>query len=386
MPKIVDVRADCLALYYEDLYPSQEQIPEHVLWPIPHAQVTPRDGAFATIVQIEDDQGNVGIGECLATMAPQVTRQIIQSLFRPVLLGQNPLDTNVLWQRLYHIGRLNGQNRGFNLEAISGVDIALWDLAGKILDQPVYQLLGGKFRERVKTYASPIPVMKDRTAAIELGKSFVSDGFYAIKVKVGRPDYRQDIVLLAELRAALGEEIELMLDANGVYDAFTALEFGRRVAPYRIYWFEEPFPAEDIDAYIGLKRDLDIPLAAGECESTHYNYKDLITRRAVDVVQPNISRVGGFTAARKLAALAEAHNIPIAPHGVGGAIFLAASLHLSAALPNFLSLEYNRRPNPLRDDMAIGGFEFREGELSLPAGPGLGVQLNSEFLDKWRVG
>ena len=385
MPKIVDVRPYCLAVYYKDLYSASGDIPKHVLWPIPHAQVTPRDGSFATIVEIEDDQGNIGMGECLATMAPQVTQQIIKTLFAPVLLGENPLDMHVLWQRLYHIGRLNGQNRGFNLEAISGIDIALWDLAGKILDQPIYQLLGGKFRDQIKTYASPVPIMEKQTEAIALAESFVRDGFAAIKVKVGRPDFRKDIDLVRGIRSALGNDIQIMLDANGAYDTLTALKFGQGVAPFDVFWFEEPFYPEDVDVYLGLKRDIAIPLAAGECESTHYNYKKLIISRAVDVVQPNISRVGGFTAARNVAAMADAHNIPVAPHGVGGAIFLAASLQFSAAIPNFISLEYNRRPNPLREGLIDGGFDFQNGCLSIPSGPGLGIQINPKSLKKVRV-
>jgi L-alanine-DL-glutamate epimerase-like enolase superfamily enzyme len=227
--------------------------------------------------------------------------------------------------------------------------------------------------------------MKNQSDAITLAESFVEDGFTAVKVKVGDPDFRKDIDLVREIRSALGDDIEIMLDANGAYDTLTALKFAQGVAPFDIFWFEEPFYPEDVDAYLGLKRDTDIPLAAGECESTHYNYKNLITSRVVDVVQPNISRVGGFTAARNVAVMADAHNIPVAPHGVGGAIFLAASLHFSAAIPNFISLEYNRRPNPLRDGLIDEGFDFQNGYLSIPSGPGLGIQIDNQTLEKVRI-
>lgn len=384
MAKIVDVESICLCLSYKELYGSGEAIPEHVLWPIPHAQIHPRAGAYATLVCITDDQGRVGIGEALAMSAPEVTAEIIEQLLKPVLVGANPLDTEVLWQRLYHSMRANGHSRGFMMEAISGADIALWDLAGKTLDLPVYQLLGGAFRKQIKTYASPVPVMANPSDAVRMAESFVKDGFSALKIKIGQPDLARDVSLVREVRATVGDAVELMLDANGAYDLFTALTIGRRLEPYNIYWLEEPFPPEDVDAYVALKRNLNVPLAAGECEATAYNYRDLIGRRAVDTVQPNVARMGGLTAARRLAALADAHNIPLAPHGVGSAVFLAASLHLSAAIPNFLIAEYNRRPNALRDALTAQPFEFDEGFLQVPGGPGLGISLNPDFLQRYR--
>jgi D-arabinonate dehydratase/D-galactarolactone cycloisomerase len=154
MSTITDVRVFSLSLLYEKLYGSLQAVPYHVLWPIPHAQVRPRDGAFATLIQITDDEGRTGVGEAVATMAPQINAQIVERLLKPILIGENPLDIEVLWQRMYHLNRLNGYSRGFMMEAISGVDIALWDLAGKILNQPVYQLLGGAFRKRLSTYQS----------------------------------------------------------------------------------------------------------------------------------------------------------------------------------------------------------------------------------------
>lgn len=382
-PRITRIETRALALLYKDWYSGE--IPEHVLWPIPHAQVTPRDGAYGTLVYVYDDAGHVGIGEAGSTMAPQVTAEIVNRLFAPVLIGQNPLDREVLWQKLYHIGRLNGQNRGFNMEALSGVDIALWDLAARILDVPVYQLLGGAFRHAIKTYASPIPIMGDDAAAIQLALRFVSDGFTGIKIKVGRPDLVRDVRLVKSIRAAVGDDIDLMLDANGAYDMFTALTLARRLQDSNILWFEEPFSSEDLDAYVALKRNVAIPLAAGEGEATSYNYAPWIDRRAVDVLQPNISRVGGLTAARRIAAMADAHHIPLSPHGVGGAVFLTATLHLCAAIPNFVSVEYNQRPNPLRDQLATAPLAFANGCLQVPEGPGLGVVLNDVLVEKLTI-
>jgi D-arabinonate dehydratase/D-galactarolactone cycloisomerase len=317
-------------------------------------------------------------------MAPQINAQIVERLLKPILIGENPLDIEVLWQRMYHLNRLNGYSRGFMMEAISGVDIALWDLAGKILNQPVYQLLGGAFRKRLSTYASPIPIMESMTDAIQIAEGFVRDGFRAIKVKIGYPDIRTDVELVRMIRNCVGSDIDIMLDANGKYDAFTAMTVARRLENQDILWLEEPLPAEDVDGYVALKRSVDIPLAAGECESTAYNYREWIDRRAVDVIQPNLARTGGLTAARRTAFLADAHRIPVSPHGVGAAVFLAATLHLSAAIPNFLTVEYNRRPNPLRDDMAQEGFVFADGFLQVPDGPGLGITVNPEFIELYQ--
>jgi len=380
MNRIADVRTKRLSLLFKDTLGAN--IPYHVLYPIPHAQERPRDGAFATLVEIEDDKGRVGIGESLATMTPHITAEIIDRLLKPILLGQNSLDIEVLWQRMYRLNRLNGYSRGFMMEAISGVDIALWDLAGKVYQKPVYQLLGGAFRREIKAYASPVPIMEDLDEATGLAEQFVQSGFSAIKVKVGRSDIRDDIRLIERIRESVGEEVEIALDANGAYDVFTASTIGKRLEPYEIYWFEEPLPPEDVDAYVALKKNIRIPLAAGEAEATPYNYRDMVNKRAVDVVQPNIARNGGITAARRLSSLTDAHHLPIAPHGVGGAVFLAASLHLSAAIPNFLMIEYNRRLNPLRDDMTLAPFNFQQGCLQVPEGVGLGVELNPDFVQK----
>ncbi len=384
MTTITDVNVISLSLMYKDLYGSLDAVPHHVLWPIPHAQVRPRDGAFATIVQITDDEGRTGIGEAGATMAPQINAEIIERLLKPLLIGANPLDIEVLWQRMYHLNRLNGSSRGFMMEAISGVDIALWDLAGKTLNQPVYQLLGGAFRKKIHTYASPVPIMDSMTEAIRIAQGFAQDGFKAIKVKIGYPEIKTDVELVTAIRKSVGDDIDIMLDANGKYDSFTAMTVAHRVRDLNIYWLEEPLPAEDVDSYVALKRSVDIPLAAGECEATAYNYREWVDKRAVDVIQPNLARVGGLTAARRISALSDAHRIPISPHGVGAAVFLAATLHLCAAIPNFLTVEYNRRPNPLRDEMAQEGFVFEGGFLHVPEKPGLGITLSPEFIERYQ--
>jgi L-alanine-DL-glutamate epimerase-like enolase superfamily enzyme len=218
---------------------------------------------------------------------------------------------------------------------------------------------------------------------VRIAEGFVQDGFKAFKVKIGYPEVSTDVEVVRAIRRAVGDGIEIMLDANGRYDVFTAMTAARRLAEYDVYWLEEPLSAEDADAYVALKRSVTTPLAAGECESTSYNYREWIDKRAVDVVQPNLARVGGLTAARRISALADAHHIPLSPHGVGAAVFLAATLHLCAAIPNFLTVEYNRRPNPLRDELAQEGFAFDGGQLAVPSGAGLGITLNPEFIERY---
>jgi L-alanine-DL-glutamate epimerase-like enolase superfamily enzyme len=313
---------------------------------------------------------------------------------KPVLVGADPFDTDVLWEQLWGIMMNRGHNKGFFVEAMSGIDIALWDLLGKALGKPAYKLLGGEFRNRLWVYASSLR-FRGLETTLDEARRLRAVGFDAMKIKIGqqRQQWRQDIRLVEAVRNVVGPDVTLMVDVNCGYDRNTAMMVGRELERLGIYWFEEPLPPDDVDGYVALANALDVPIAAGESEFTRYGFKTLITRGAVDIVQPNVSRTGGFSECRKIAALASAYHIPYAPHtGSSSVVCMAASLHLSCALKDFLIYEYmtsdwaKDQRNPLRSDLAeLPASPVLEGHVVVSDQPGLGLVLNEDVLRKYRV-
>ncbi|RMF88751.1 MAG: mandelate racemase/muconate lactonizing enzyme family protein, partial [Nitrospinota bacterium] len=290
----------------------------------------------AMLVEIVSDEGISGIGEAYGP--PAGSRPIVEELYRPRLLGRDPLDTQVLWEELYNALRDYGR-KGMSITALSAVDIALWDLKGKALGLPIYKLLGGPFRTRVQAYATGLyrrDVPDHQAALVEEAQGYVAEGFRAMKLKIGF-GLQEDLRNVQAVRKAIGEERSLMVDANHAYDATQAIRLGRLMEPYHIYWFEEPVVPEDIAGYLQVKQALSIPVAGGEAEYTRYGFRELLSQRAVDIVQPDICACGGFSEAMKIATLASTWGVTYYPHVWGSAVGLYASLQLAAALP----------PNPL---------------------------------------
>jgi len=349
------------------------------------------DSYKSTLVRITTDDGVTGVGECLAKLTPRAISAIVEDAFRPILIGQDPLDVEPIWEMMYATMRHRGHSKGFMIEAMSGVDIALFDLIGKALKLPVHKLLGGCFRNRLEAYASSLR-FRDTETIVKEAVGYVEQGFSAIKMKVGRGQ-AQDIENVKAVRDAIGYDVQLTVDANCAYNVATAIKMGRALEKYGVYWFEEPIPPEDIDGYVKLSNALDIPIAAGETEFTRYGFRDLIAKRAVDIVQPDICRAGGFLECKKIAAMASAYNIPYAPHTGGeSAVGIAASIQLAAAIPNFLTYEYMRsdwsetHPNPLREILTLEPVEkFADGYIEVPDKPGLGIELNEEIVSEYRV-
>jgi D-galactarolactone cycloisomerase len=218
-------------------------------------------------------------------------------------------------------------------------------------------------------------------------------GYDAMKIKIGK-NPKQDIELVQAIRSAVGPEITLMVDANCGYDVATAIQVGKKLEEEDIAWFEEPIMPDDYDGYRKIGMKLNIPLAAGETEFTRYGFRDLITKGGIDIIQPNVSRAGGFTECKKIDAIASAHHVKYAPHtGSTSAVCLAATMQLAAYLPNFLVYEYMRSDwnknqlNPLRHELFKEGFEFfKDGYLEVPQKPGIGMELNEDVVEKYRVG
>lgn len=347
-------------------------------------------GTFtATLVEVRTDDGHVGWGEAIARKAPEVVTTVIHRLMAPLVVGRDPRDLEGLWDLLFEQLRRWGHSRGFVFEALSGIDIALHDLLARAAGLPLYKFLGGAGRAEVGCYASSVYFAPIEEMAAEAAAQ-VAAGHAAIKVKIGRPPalggLRADVASVRAVREAVGPEVEIMLDANGAYDAATAVRVARQLEPLDIAWLEEPVPPDDLAGYALLRRRTTIPLACGESEFGVFGFRDLIERRAVDILQPEIARIGGFVGARRAAALAHAYNLRVAPHtGFSGGVAHLASLHLAAALPNFYTYEYFYAPNALRDIFVQPFPAPRRGMLALPAGPGLGLDLNWELIRRYEV-
>lgn len=352
-------------------------------------------GYRTTLVRIETDSGLVGIGECMVRLAPTATRAVIEDIGQ-LLIGRDPMDREAIWELLFGTMMNRGHNRGFFIEALSGIDIALWDLAGKALDLPLYKLLGGKHHDRLLAYASSLR-FRAFEEVIAQALRFKERGFKAMKIKIGRNLDRPeaDIEFVRAIREAVGDDVTLMVDANCAYseDIATALQVGRKLQDLNIFWFEEPIAPNDIEGYVHLADNLDIRIAAGEADFTSFGAREFFRRRAIDIIQPNVSRVGGITEARRIAAMSRAFHIPYAPHtGSCSAVCLAATLQFSVALPNFMTFEYMQsdwsksQPNPLRHDLLVEPAEiFQDGYMVIPDRPGIGAELDMNVVDNHRI-
>ena len=348
-----------------------------------------------TLVRITTDDGITGVGESMVRLAPTATRDIVEYL-KPILIGQDPFDIELLWDLLYGAMMNRGHYKGFFIEALSGIDVALWDIMGKALKMPVYKLLGGKTNPRIWAYASALR-FRSMEVLMKDVETYLGLGFNAMKIKIGQNplDYRKEIKMIGELRKAVGDDVTLMADVNCGYgnDIKTALQVGKALADLNIFWYEEPISPDNIEGYSYLRKNLDIRLAAGEAEFTRFGFRPYFVNQALDIVQPNLCRTGGFTEAKKIAAMAAACHVHYAPHtGSSSAIAMAAAMHLAVALPNFLIYEYMQsdwnkdQRNPLRWDLIQLPIKtFKDSYIEVDDKPGLGFELNEEVVEKYRV-
>jgi D-galactarolactone cycloisomerase len=351
----------------------------------------------AALCVVSTAEGLQGVGEAFYFGGPAtVVARLMRDGLGPLLIGADPLETSVIWDRLYNWTRDQGQ-KGVTISAISAIDIALWDLKGKMLGQPIHTLLGGAYRRQARAYATglyePRGVTRVVDALVEEALGYRESGFAGMKLKVGY-GFSTDLGYVRAIREAIGPDLLLMVDANHAYNAPEAIRLARALAPYDIHWFEEPVPPEDLDGYVEVRRQAPMPIAGGECEYTRYGFRELIARRAVDILQPDLCACGGFSETQKILALASAANLPVIPHVWGTSVGLAAALQLFAALPNTPErrfpaeplFEYDRSPHPFRDRVTQESFAMRDGHLAIPDRPGLGIELDMEFIRRHAVG
>ena len=339
-------------------------------------------------VRVYTDEGLVGIGECFRRQ-PQVVKTLVDTTLKPALMDKDPVDTEVRWREMVAAGSASDMG-GAVYCAIAGLDIALWDLKGKALGVPIYKLLGGKARDKIRMYASSM--RRDMTPAEEARRaaSFVDAGYSAYKLHSAVPgaiDHPADqtIDTVREVRTAVGDDIEILVDVNGAFSTHHALEIGRALEDLGVFHFEEPRPHYDLEGLATIADALDIPIASGEMIYTHWEYRDLMLRGRIDIVQPDIVKAPGFTEFQRIAALASAFGKPITVHNTQPTISTVAHLHACAAYPNIpYAQEYNIEPTSIRDEWPIlkEPLQVNYGYLDVPDGPGLGVELDEDVVNK----
>jgi L-rhamnonate dehydratase len=345
------------------------------------------------IVRIHTDEGIVGVGE--VDSAPEVIQAAIDAPnshansigLRHMLIGADPLDTEGLWARMYR-GSVYYGRRGVAIHAMSGVDLALWDIKGKAAGQPVSALLGTPQHSRIRAYASTLmPDTEDEVRAKVAG--LVEIGFTAIKLGWGPlgQDERHDVRLVKAARQTVGDGVDILIDAGLGYgaDAERAIRVAREFEQLGVYWLEEPFEPDELEAYAQLADAVDIPIAAGEHDATSWGFRELIDGGHLDIVQPDMTRCGGLTEALRIARLAADRGVVCMPHAWKSGIVKAASLQMNAVLPGTRLQEYCVAGTPINTDLTIQKHPLKDGYVDVPTGPGLGVDLDPEIVERFTV-
>jgi galactonate dehydratase len=336
------------------------------------------------LVEVRTDAGITGVGETLARFSPKAYAELIETSLKPRLLGQDASNIGALWQSMRRA--LSGRAGGMLVEAIAGVDIALWDILGKAAGMPIYRLLGGVGRTEVPVYAASVNWGSDEFMDSELDR-YLGKGFPRIKVKIANP-VKEACKRIERLRKRAGDKIELCVDANWAYSLEEAVEVGRALTDNSYFWFEEPLRPEDEGGYEDLHRRCATPLAAGESNYTLDQAMRLVANRTLSFLQPDVARSGGITETRRMAEFAAAHDVQYAPHiGMSGIICETASVHLAAAMPNLRAMECETDSSPFKTAItgaAPGAERQKNGLLPVPTGPGLGVEVDWDAVARLR--
>ena len=341
----------------------------------------PRRYRSAFLIQVETDEGVTGIGSCSGNGA--ILEAILTKVLKPLLLGRDPCLITELWDRIY-VGagvRLFG-SRGIGVVALSGVDIALWDILGKVKNTPIHQLLSNSPRNKVELYATAL--YPDQIGGdVEKALSYAARGFRGVKIKLGF-DLDSDLERVRAVRAAVGKEFPRMTDANMGYDLKVALRAIPLLRECGVGWLEEPLFVEDIDGHAELRSRSQVPIALGENLHTRFAFQEYILRGAVDILQPDVARAGGISEVKEIGTLAEKHGLPLSLHTYGDAVGLAASAHMAAALKNSTVMELDCTYNPLQTALLREPLKVQGGTLIPPQGPGLGIELDPDALAKYQ--
>lgn len=349
----------------------------------------------ATLVEVITDEGICGWGEAFAQglEPPEIAAAAIQHALKPLLIGADPLDNEVIWHTCYHRTRDFGR-KGAVVAGISAVDMALWDIAGQAHGLPIWKLMGGRFRDKVQPYATGFYRIRGQGEADRLAEEAIRHyeaGFTLMKVKLGF-GVEDDIACMAAIGKAIqGKPIRLMIDTNHAYGRAEALRLGHALAEFDLLWYEEPVVPEDIKGYAEIRQQLSMPIAGGENEHTLFGFQQLLSSGALDIAQPDIGSCGGITAARHIMVLAQSLGVRVNPHVWGSAVAQAASLQVIAAVPVahhslFATqpvLEYDRSSHPFRQLLVSQPLALRDGWVEIPEKPGLGIEINRDVIHQY---
>jgi L-alanine-DL-glutamate epimerase-like enolase superfamily enzyme len=339
-----------------------------------------RNSRSTTLVQIDTDEGVSGLGSCSGN--GELIEVIVARVIKPLLIGMDPTEIDEIWEKAYvRGGHKEFGTRGIGVVALSGIDIALWDILGKVRGAPLYQLLGGKRRDKVPVYATAL-YPEEPSKVAKRARGFAEQGFHGVKIKVGF-DLEQDIEIVRAVRRELGKDFIVMTDANQGYTVDVALKAAEGFAECGVFWLEEPLFVEDIAGHAELRQTGGVPIAVGENLNMCYAFESFVVRGAVDYLQPDVARAGGITEIKKIAAMAAKHGVPISFHTWGDGVALAASVHLSAALENAIVMELDYTYNPLREELLREPSYLQSGYLVPSEKPGLGVVLSPDALRRF---
>ena len=374
---------------------------------IPHAISVPLDEPFyfsqgwvkqrsSLIVEIITDEGVTGWGEslCHGLQPPHIAAAFIEQVFKPILLGRSPFDVEVLWEEMYNTTRPYGQG-GSAVNAISGVDIALWDVMGRALNKPIHSLIGGAFRTEVTPYATGFYRTESGIYpedSVKEAHRYVNAGFEAFKLKIGF-GIEEDVAIIKAIRNAVGDKVKIMADANGAYNAAQARRLIKAAEDLNLYFLEELLPPEDIKGYQQIKNLSGAYIAAGEQVFGKMGFQPWLEARALDIIQPDLCSSGGITECKKIAAMAQANQTMMIPHVWGSGIGIAASLQFIASIPSSpLSLnpthpmlEFDQSSHPFRKDLIFDGISMVNGKVQIPTKPGIGIDVNRSIIDEYKI-
>ncbi|MYE36133.1 MAG: mandelate racemase/muconate lactonizing enzyme family protein [Rhodobacteraceae bacterium] len=357
----------------------------------------------AHLVRIDTDEGITGWGECFGPGNIAIANKgIVEGVIQPLVLGEHPLDRDVIWHKCYNLMRDHGQ-KGMPLQALSGIDIALWDIAGKIAGLPIHKLIGGSHRSDVAVYGYGMMLRPEEPGKLssrfrDEAISLKEMGFPAIKMKVGMGS-KNDISLVEAVRDAIGDDLALMVDANHCYTTSEAFQVGHALEDLDIYWFEEPVAPEDLRGYRELREGLKVNIAGGEAEYSRWGWLRLLESRGLDIAQPEVCALGGITEYLRVLALCHAHFTPVVNHVWGSAIALATNLQLLASIPPLPGglhpwepmLEFDTTDNRFIEDLLKTPLGIKEqvkengGRVRIPTEPGLGVEPDPDFVEKYEI-
>ncbi len=357
----------------------------------------------AHLVEVSTDEGITGWGECFGPGNVAIANKVIvERVIQPMILEEDPRNRDVLWHKVYNLLRDHGQ-KGMPIQALSGIDIALWDIVGKATGLSISRLIGGRFREQVPVYGYGMMLRREGLDSlisrfVDEAAEIKSAGFAATKMKVGLGP-KQDVQLAEAVRQGVGDDFQFMVDANHCYTTDQALYVGRALEELDAYWFEEPVAPEDLDGYRELRAQLKINIAGGEAEFTRWGWRHLFEKRCVDIAQPEVCALGGISEYLRVLALAQTHFTPVINHVWGSAVAVATNLQLLAAIPPLPGglhpqepmLEFDTTDNKFRDDLLTEPLNIQQqvahkkGYVEIPDRPGHGAEPNLEFIKRFEI-